>query len=117
MASTTIRRLATAVVEFDHLGPAPARRGKTDAAPSPLVLTIPPHTSRDASALAGYLTEHIHRYVLMFLPTDVRHYTVTVDITTAGNGTATITEALHGADRFRRTARALGTATIRPLGD
>lgn len=106
MAAASIHRIDTVTVTFVRIGPPPSRRPAGPTIYPALRVTVPGHTARDHSAAVGYITELVHRHVHMFMPLDVRRYTVTVDVDAEGSGTVVLGESGTGRD--------LGHGTITP---
>lgn len=91
--TTTPRRNAALAIDivFDRLGaPTSIPRARVGAPPTTptLSLIIPPHTTRNASAVVGFIAEHVHRFVHMYI--DAPRYAVTVDYAGAGTGVGQI---------------------------
>jgi hypothetical protein len=89
-------------VTFDRVGPVRSRRAKPIAI-APMVLRIPPHTAKDAKAIAGFIAPmiaiHVGNVARLSRPT------LRIDIDTTGTGSILIDGGVNGSATIAPTNR------------
>lgn len=101
--TTTTLRIRDLRVHFERIGPEPSRRSRKPAQViGDLVLRIPPHTARNAAAMAAFLDGPVQMLVRRHMPVD--DYTVTIELDGLGVGRVLVDGGRNGTGRIERAA-------------